>query len=152
MRCQTAALALLVALSGCGGTTGNPSGEESDLTGLYEGGQGRRRNQLCLAERDGATRFGLVAWGPAGDSNCTGKGRATLERERLTLAMQGDERCIVEARIEGGTITLPATLPQGCAYYCGPSADLAGSRFDRSGEGDDAARRATDLVGDPLCG
>ena len=151
MRCQATALALLVALSGCGGTAGNASGEDSDLTGLYEGGQGPRRNQLCLAERDGATRFGLVAWGSAGDNNCTGKGRATREGERLTLAMQGDERCIIEARIEGVSVALPATLPQGCAYYCGPDAQMAGGRFDKAGEGDDAARRAVDLVGDPLC-
>ena len=147
-----AALALLLALSGCSGSPENATEEASDLTGLYEGGAGPRRNQLCLAERDGATRFGLVAWASRGDNSCTGKGRASRADERLSLALQGDDSCIIEARIEGGSITLPATLPQGCAYYCGPSADLAGTRFDRSGEGDDAALRATDLVGDPLCG
>ena len=152
MRHQATALALLIALPGCGGDADNARGDMSTLSGLYEGGAGPRRNQLCLAERDGATRFGLVAWAGHVDTNCTGKGRAVREGARLSLAMQGDESCIVEARIEGGSVTLPATLPQGCAYYCAPGAEMAGVRLDRSGEGDEAARRAADLVGDPLCG
>ena len=152
MRHRATAFALLIALSGCGGGNGNVSAGASDLAGLYEGRAGTRRNQLCLVERDGATRFGLIAWARQGDNSCTGRGRATRAGGRLSLAMQGDDSCIVEARIEGRSITLPATLPQGCAYYCGPGAEMAGTRFDRSVDGDDAARRAADLVGDPLCG
>ena len=147
-----AALALLIALSGCSGSPDNASGGANDLVGLYEGGAGTRRNQLCLVERDGATRFGLIAWARQGDNSCTGKGRAARDGERLSLAMQGDENCVIEARIDGLTVTLPATLPQGCAYYCGPEARMAGARFDKAGEGGEAARRAVDLVGDPLCG
>lgn len=147
-----AALALLIALSGCSGSPENASGDVSDLTGLYESGAGPRRNQLCMVERDGATRFGLIAWARQGDNSCTGKGRATRDGERLSLATQGDDSCIIEARIEGGSITLPETLPQGCAYYCGPGAQMAGTRFERTGEGDGAARRVVDLVGDALCG
>jgi hypothetical protein len=153
MRHHTAALALLIALSGCGLEGGNSSGDSaSGLTGLYEGGEGSRRNQLCLIDRDGATRFGLVVWAGAGNNSCTGKGRATRDGERLSLAMQGDETCMIEARIEAGQVTLPATLPQGCAYYCGAEVEMTGARFDKAGDGADDARRAVDLVGDPLCG
>ena len=147
-----AALALLIALSGCSGSPENASGDVSDLPGLYESGVGPRRNQLCLVERDGATRFGLIAWARQGDNSCTGKGRATRDGERLSLAMQGDESCRIEARIEGGRVTLPTSLPQGCAYYCGPGAQMTGARFERSRGSTEDAARAVDLVGDPLCG
>lgn len=155
MRNRAAALVLLIALSGCGedaGTVGAGSTGEAGLTGLYESGEGPRRNQICLAERDGAARFGLVVWAGEGNNSCTGKGRVTRQGDRLSLAMQGDETCAIEARIEGDSIALPASLPEGCAYYCGPGAEMAGTRFDRTGSSDDDARRAVDLVGDPLCG
>src|SRR5688500_7034903 len=142
------AFVLLVALSGCGGRDTGDDGA-SGLAGLYEGGQGPRRNQMCLIERDGATRFGLVTWAGEGNTSCTARGRATREGDRLALALQVDDACIVEARIEGNRITLPASLPPGCAYYCGPEARMAGSSFDRTGED---PRRAVDLVGDPLWG
>ena len=148
-----AALALLLALAGCGEKPGNSSSNDSAaLTGLYEGGQGTRRNQLCLIDRDGATRFGFIVWAGQGNHSCTGKGRATREGERLSLAMQGDETCVIGARIGGGRITLPDSLPAGCAYYCGPGVEMAGTRFDRSSGTAEDARRAVDLVGDPLCG
>jgi hypothetical protein len=120
------------------------------LTGLYEGPAGGRRNQLCLIERDGRASFGLIAWGQ-GDRNCTGWGRAERSGETLRLSMDGDPACVIEARIDGGAITLPDRLPEGCAYYCGPGAALAGVRFDRSGGTEADAGRAVDLVGDRLC-
>lgn len=151
MRNHAAALALLVALSGCG-DGGDPSGDAATgLAGLYEGGEGPRRNQLCVAERDGAARFGLILWAGQGNNSCTGKGRATRQGERLSLAMQGDESCVIEARIRGSRITLPGTLPPSCSYYCGPGVEMAGARFDQAGDSDGDARRAVDLVGDPLC-
>lgn len=153
MRYNYAALALLIALSGCSAESVNSSGDDvSGLTGLYEGGEGARRNQLCLIERDGGTRFGLVIWAREGSNSCTGRGRATREGERLSLAMQGDDTCVIEARIEGGRVALPATLPAGCAYYCGPGVEMTGVRLDQAGDGANDARRAVDLVGDPLCG
>lgn len=142
------AFVLLIALSGCRERDTGGDGA-TGLVGLYEGGQGQRRNHMCLIERDGATRFGLVTWAGEGNTSCTGRGRATREGDRLALALQGDDSCIVEARIEGSRITLPASLPPGCAYYCGPEARMAGSTFDKTG---DDAGRAVDLVGDPLCG
>lgn len=154
MRHRAAALVLLIALSGCGREDGNSSGNSaSGLVGLYEGGEGSRRNQLCLIDRDGATRFGLIVWAGEGNESCTGKGRATRQGDKLSLAMQGDEACTIEARIEGGSVVvLPAGLAPGCAYYCGPGVGMTGARFDRAGDRPDDARRAVDLVGDLLCG
>ena len=153
MRYRATVLLLLIALTGCGGGEGDGKGDAAaGLTGLYESREGQRRNQMCLIERDGATRFGLIVWAAEGNNSCTGRGRATRDGERLSLAMQGDETCTVEARIEGTRITLPTTLPTGCSYYCGPGVRMSGTTFARGGDGTVAAGRAVDLVGDPLCG
>lgn len=158
-----AALLLIIALAGCsggeaGGNGGAPSpvasggpAQTATLTGLYESGDDPRRDQLCIVERErGRTSFGLVTWG-SGDRNCSGSGLARREGNRLQFQMEGDESCVIEAVIEGRRVTLPATLPPGCAYYCGPSAQLAGARFDKIGGEEADARRAVDLVGDSLC-
>jgi hypothetical protein len=118
------------------------------LAGFYEGGRGAQKDQLCVVEKGGRTQFGLVVWGSSLGS-CSGAGEVIREGERLRLKMEGDETCTVEAAYEGGTVTLPATVPTGCAYYCGARATLAGASFTRSG---DDPTKATDVAGDPLCG
>jgi hypothetical protein len=160
------ALIALALLGGCGG--GEPgddsasnaaapgaAGQEADgnrLTGLYEGGTSARPNQLCMIEGEsGEARFGIVVWG-ANDHSCSGAGEATRKDGKLVLAMAGDESCRIEASIEGGTLSLPATLPEGCAYYCGARAQFGAARFSRRGGSEADAMRATDLAGDPLCG
>lgn len=156
---------LSLLLAGCGGSggqgdgnasapaspQGGSSGAVSTLTGLYEGGQGAPRNQLCMVvNSDTDTRFGLVVWG-ANQHSCSGSGSAEREGNRLRLRMTGDETCTIEARIEGNTVVLPDSLPQGCAYYCGARATMTGARFTQAGTGRDEAIKAKDLVGDPLC-
>jgi len=123
------------------------------LTGLYEGGEEPRRNQMCMVQReDGATSFGLVTWGP-GDKNCSGSGLASREGERLRLRLDGEESCALEARIEGRRVTLPTDIPAQCqTYYCGSGAQMSGATFDKVGGAEADAMRAADLVGDPLCG
>jgi hypothetical protein len=157
---------LCLVLAGCGGggdtkqgdaPTGAPArgtgqpGAVATLTGLYEGGQGGQRNQLCMVVNSPTdTRFGLVVWGAAQHS-CSGSGTAERESDRLRLKMTGDEACAIDARIEGNAIVLPESLPEGCAYYCGARARMTGARFAQAGTGRDEAIKAKDLVGDPLC-
>jgi hypothetical protein len=156
---------LLLALAGCqdnGGDDSNAAAEAgggsaaavatAGLTGLFEGGSGAVKNQLCILDRGaGNARFGLVVWG-ANQHSCSGSGSVVRDGGRLRLAMAGDSACIIDAAIEGDRITLPATLPEGCAYYCGARARMAGAAFQRSGSSAADAMRATDLVGEPLCG
>jgi hypothetical protein len=161
MRC-IALLALL--LAGCGsggGGNNNPhqahppaqaAVQTAALTGLYESGQGPQRSQLCMIERGaGGTRFGLVLRGAA-DASCSGAGTASRRGALVRLTMEGDQPCVVEARLEGGRLVFPASLPSGCAYYCGGSATMAGAAFAKVGGTEQDALRALDLVGDPLCG
>jgi hypothetical protein len=160
------AILLVIMLAGCrgggdGGANGSAGGgsaakgdvQTATLTGLYEGGEGPRRNQLCMIEREGrAASFGFVAWG-SGDTSCSGSGPATREGQALRLVLDGDESCTLEARIDGRRVTFPPNVQPECArYYCGGDARLTGLTFDKIGGEEADARRATDLVGDRLCG
>ncbi len=155
-------------LAGCGaGHAGNQAeraaDEEADravkqavqtstLTGLYEGGSGPRRSQLCVVERGtGDSRFGLVVWG-AGEASCSGVGAAVRDGPVLRLAMEGDAPCTVVGRIEGADVTFAGTVAQGCAYYCGAGASMDGATVVKVGGTAEDAMRGRDLVGDPLCG
>jgi hypothetical protein len=131
------------------GSAGRAAAAPGALAGIYEGGSAERPDQLCIADkgRNGA-QFGLIVWG-SNDHSCMGSGQAVRQGNRLTLTMAGDSTCAIEARIEGGTVTLPATVPEGCAYYCGARAQFAERTLTRTG---DDVLKAKDLVGDPLCG
>ena len=159
-------LMALVLVAGCG--AGSDQGKESggkgagksgrggsvpitELTGLYEGGPPLRPHQMCVIEKGGEASFALVVWG-TGMQSCSGSGRAVREGDTLRLSMAGDESCAIEAKISGATATLPATLPQGCAYYCGPQAKLTGVSFTKKSSKAEDAMKAKDLVGEPLCG
>jgi len=162
---RLATLLIVMALAGCRGdppANGNgaapaspPGGpvQTNTLTGLYEGGSGTRRNQLCMIEREGGrTTFGFVIWG-AGETSCSGSGPATRTGSRLELRLDGDESCALAAAIDGRRVTLPASIPEQCArYYCGTGATLTGATFDKVAGAEADAMRAVDLVGEPLCG
>jgi hypothetical protein len=127
------------------------SGELSTLVGLYEGGKAGKPDQMCIVERDGAQHFGLVVWG-GNMHSCSGSGTVTRDGGTLRLAMAGDRTCAIDARIDGMTVTVPANLPEGCAYYCGARASLANASLTQKGTTPADAAKAKDLVGEPLCG
>ncbi len=121
------------------------------LVGLYEGGAGNPRNQMCVVEgKGGEARFGLVVWG-GNMHSCSGAGTLDRDGDKLRLAMAGDSACTVEATISGKSIRLPADTPAGCAYYCGARAKLGGAELTQTGTSESDAMKAKDLVGDPLC-
>ena len=122
----------------------------ASLTGLYEGGQATPRNQMCIVEKEGGAEFGLVVWGSDLHS-CSGAGKVTREGGTLRLSMAGDSACTIEAKVSGRTISLPRTVPQGCAYYCGARATLGGASLTQKGGTAADAMQAKDLVGEPLC-
>lgn len=121
------------------------------LTGLYEGGDGKPRHQMCVVKgQGGEQRFGLIVWG-GNQHSCSGSGTVSRTGDRLRLAMAGDSACTIEASISGKTVKLPKALPQGCAYYCGERATLGGAELTQQDSTERAAMRAQDLVGEPLC-
>ncbi len=121
------------------------------LVGLYEGGAGDAKNQMCVVGgKKGEARFGLVVWG-GNMHSCSGAGTLDRVGDKLRLEMAGDSACRIEATISGKTIRLPAKTPQGCAYYCGARASLGGAELTQAGTSEADAMKAKDLVGDPLC-
>lgn len=149
---------LLVGACGSGSTVDNgsspaesPAIDTSRLLGLYQSGPQGQRNQLCMiGDAPDAAAFGLTVWG-ANLASCSGSGKAVRQENVLRLEMAGDQPCTVEARIESGKVTLPDTVPESCAYYCGNAATLARATFDKTGSTRADALKATDLVGEPLC-
>ena len=155
---------LILALTSCGrgdadanGSTGQSGGgvvvQTDTLTGLYESGDGPRRNQLCLIDREGQdSSFGFVTWSRT-DKNCSANGTASREGDRLRLRLDGTEDCTLDARVEGRRVTFPVSVPAACTrYYCGDGAQLAGVGFDKVGGTQADAARAVDLAGESLCG
>ena len=121
------------------------------LVGLYEGGTGSAKNQMCVVEgKGGEARFGLVVWG-GNMHSCSGAGTLAKDDGKLRLAMAGDSACTIEATISGKTVRLPEQTPVGCAYYCGARASLGGAELTQTGTTQSDAMKAKDLVGDPLC-
>ena len=147
-------LALLLAGCGQGGQQADspaaPPVQTATLTGLYESGASARPSQLCIVERDGSARFGLVTW-QSGAPGCSGAGSASREGYTLRLDMEGDEPCRIEARIAGTAVLFPADSPASCAYYCAPAARLGALAFDKVGGAEADALRARDLAGGALC-
>jgi hypothetical protein len=131
-------------------TPASAAPQTANLTGLYETGAAPRRSQMCMIERGGSARFGLVLWG-AGNDSCSGDGTAVRQGDVLRLTMAGDSPCTIDARIEGTRVVFPASAPAGCAYYCGQGARLASVTLDKTGGGEPDALRAEDLAGDRLC-
>jgi hypothetical protein len=123
----------------------------SSLVGLYESGPRSRPNQLCITQRGDTPQFGLIVWGENMRS-CAGVGTVERSGDRLTLTMTGDSACRIEARIAGAAVTLPSSVPDGCAYYCGAGAHLEDIALRRTGSTAADAAKAKDLAGDPLCG
>jgi hypothetical protein len=140
------------AASGAGpaSSTAEAPASKARLTGLYEGGSGAQKNQMCIVEKGGDAQFGLLVWG-GNLHSCSGAGRAVRSGDRLTLTMTGDETCTIEASLKDGVVTLPGKLPLGCAYYCAARASMAGARFTKSGSSKADVKKATDIAGDPLC-
>jgi len=161
MRKSLLAAFLLAAGCGQGSVPSNGAGENrvvtaptpvqtATLTGLYESA-GPAPSQLCITGQGRAARFGLVTR-RNGRPGCSGAGTATRSGTILRLAMDGESGCTIEARLEGGRLTFPASLPRGCSYYCAPEAEAGAIIFTKTGGTSADARRARDIVGDPLCG
>lgn len=149
-------LPFLLLLAACDQEQAEPVPEveiqTATITGLYQAAeQDMQSSRLCiLAAGTDAAAFGLVVRNAGG--SCSGAGEAVRDGNTLSLAMAGSEPCTIMASTDGRRVTFPATVPTGCAYYCGPGANLAGVTLEKTGGSAADAMRALDPAGDPLCG
>lgn len=149
----------LVLLSAC-----SPRGEEPKTEGespepiqtrtplgLYQGTGQAEASRLCInGSQESGWRFAMVLRDPQGLS-CGGAGTAEILPTGLRLEMAGDESCEIDARLNGLDLSFGHELADGCAYYCGEGASLAGAVFRKTGGTEADALEARDPVGDPLC-
>jgi hypothetical protein len=131
-------LAFALLLAACSQKPTEPSID----TGIFAG-QGRDR--LCIAGEGGALRAGLIAYG-LGDTNCSASGNLQPAGQGWVLIPKGEGDCRIPLEIDGNTVKI-GQAPAACAYYCGPTANMAGKAFNRA----DMGSQAVDLAGDPLC-
>lgn len=147
-------LLLLAALAGCSEQPAPPvvaSAEGTVLTGLYERpGSASAPDRMCIVEDDEAARFGLVGWGEGG-RNCTAKGRVIREGSALDLRIDGDPACTLTAAATATGLLLAKPRGAECGYYCGVGGELSEGAFTRVATTAVEARKATDVVGEPLC-
>ncbi len=129
--------------------TAVPPVQTDDPVGLFEDRRDPVASQLCVVGDGPEYRFGLILRSATGA--CGGAGTLTRNGARIRLEMAGDRDCALDARMEGQRLILPAAVGAGCAYYCAPGATLANARFEKTGGTEQAALRARDPVGDPLC-
>ncbi|HEY6916380.1 MAG TPA: hypothetical protein VI381_01945 [Allosphingosinicella sp.] len=127
-----------------------PDGQLASLTGLYESGNRQARNQLCIVEGKGETRFAFVVHGK-GERSCSGGGSLERSGTRLRLTLSGEQPCSVDAMLSGREIAISGPVPSTCSYYCTSGMSLSGTHFTLNGASIEDARRARDLVGEPLC-
>jgi hypothetical protein len=131
-------IALALLLAACSQQPAEPSIQ----TGTFAG---RGRDRLCIAGESGALRAGLIVYGE-GQTNCSASGALQPSGQGWLLIPKGEGDCRIPLDIAGNTVRI-GQPPSACAYYCGPSATIAGKSFNRS----DMGSTAVDLAGDPLC-
>lgn len=123
----------------------------SPLIGLYErAGVPHRPSQICITGEGAETRFGLNS-SYEGPQSCTAKGRVTRAGSVLTFLIEGDPACSLKARLTPTGLALDKPQGAECDYYCARDTELEPGLFEKMGNSRVEARKAVDLVGEPLC-
>lgn len=98
-------------------------------------------------------RFGLNT-SYEGPESCTAKGTVRQAGSSLTLLIDGNPACSLKATTTTTGLALDSAEGPECAYYCGTNTGFnpgAENPFDKVGATQGDARKAVDLVGEPLC-
>lgn len=122
------------------------------LEGLYERSGDSGPDRICLLRESGETyRLGLdMLFGD--ETECLARGRAVRAGERVTIMLENKGGCRIEARFDGREITLPGTVPAGCAAYCTKRGSLAGFALGQSSASRADAASVVARDGALLCG
>jgi hypothetical protein len=132
------------------GAIPDPAG--APLEGLYERSGDGGPDRLCLLNQSGETyRIGIdVRFGD--ETQCLARGKAMRRGERVTIDLEGKGACRITARFDGRELSLPGSVPPGCADYCTDRGSLAGFALGQTSASaaDAIAARARD--GSLLCG
>ncbi|HZF42237.1 MAG TPA: hypothetical protein VEZ48_02375 [Sphingomonadaceae bacterium] len=126
-------------------------GSTGGLAGLYERARtGGEPDRLCMAAERSGFRFGLMTRSD-GPANCTARGTAERQGDRLKLRIDGAPACDISATTSVGGVTLDAVTGAECSYYCGEAAELTTGTFAKAGSSPADLRKAVDVAGETLC-
>lgn len=147
---------LLAALAACS-DAGTAPGEApakvvgSSIVGLYErAGIPDQPSRICIIADGEGHRFGYKS-SYEGPQNCSAKGRVVRSGSTLEFAIDGDPACSLSATVTATGLMLGKSEGPECSYYCAANAELEPGPFEKVGSSATDARRAVDLVGEPLC-
>lgn len=167
-------LLLPLALAGCDAEKGNAdsdpasAGAALDRQAIEKGlipapgklafeGRFETRSELgsdkfCAVAEGGASyRVGFLSvYGP--ESKCEGQGSAQQEGDAVHIELEGKGSCSFTASYDGIVLRFPGNVPEGCASYCSPNANMSGTRYYFVDPGSQAARRTLGREYDRLCG
>lgn len=117
-----------------------PDPDEVEFAGRFETRSELGTDKFC-AVGNGSKQFdiGFIAvFGP--ESKCEGKGTASVDGEKVRVALNGKGSCTFNARYDGIELRFPGSVESGCASYCSARASLSGTHYFMIQPGDAAAR------------
>ncbi len=129
-----------------------PDSSNIKFAGRFETRGDLGTDKFCAVKSAGAEHIvGVLAvFGP--DSKCEGKGTATINGEKVSIALQGKDSCNFNAEFDGVELRFPGAMQPGCASYCSDRASLSGTSYFMVEQGDDNARRTLGRDIPKLCG
>ncbi len=128
-----------------------PDPNEVEFAGRFETRSELGADKFC-AVANGSEQFdiGFIAvFGP--ESKCEGKGIASVDGEKVSVALNGHGNCAFEAHYDGIELRFPGSVESGCASYCSARASLSGTHYFMIQPGDAAARSTLGRDIDRLC-
>lgn len=129
-----------------------PNPDKIEFAGRFETRSDLGIDKFC-AVNTGANRFNigfLAVFGP--ESKCEGTGTASVQGDKVEIALNGKGACTFAARYDGIELRFAGAVESGCARYCSERASLSGTHYFMIEPGDSAARNTLGREIERLCG
>jgi hypothetical protein len=127
-----------------------PDPDGRALAGRYETRSDLGIDKFCAVSEGDSFRFGMIAvYGP--ESKCEGQGQAQFVGDKVRIAFDGKGSCSFDAEFDGISLRFPGVVPEGCASYCSPRANMSGTSYFFIEPGDTSAKRTLGRDIERLC-
>lgn len=135
-----------------------PDTDNIKLQGHFETRNDIGTDKFC-AISDGINRYKIGVLAVFGsESNCEGRGSALLDGEKVAIILDEtvenkskDLKCKFTAYYDGITLQFPGDIPESCAKFCNNRANLNGTVYHLTQEGDQQALQTQGQKLKPLC-
>lgn len=128
-----------------------PDPRKLTFEGRFETQSELGADKFCAVADGGASyRVGFLSVYGA-ESKCEGQGSAQQEGDAVHIELEGKGSCSFTASYDGIALRFPGSVPDGCASYCSPNANMSGTRYYFVDPGPQAARQTLGRDHDRLC-